>query len=121
MNRLSTRTRFVMASLALLIPTLVVAGIILDESFKRSQEQVVSTEFATADVVAQSVFQLVDGTEASLTQLAQEEAIRAIDQRADESAVLMDQYRSSRPSINGVFLLRSDYQPIRTSGGIDPD
>ena len=119
MNRLSTRTRFVLTSVALLIPILVVAGIVLDETLRRSQEQLVVTEYATADVVAQSVFQLVDGTESSLIQLAQAEPIRAIDQRPDEAAVLMDEFRSSRPSINGVFLIGSDYAPIRTSGGVD--
>ena len=105
--------------IALLIPTLVVAGIILNESLMRSQQQVAVTEFATADVVAQSVFQLVDGTESSLTQLAQSESIRALDTRADESALLMDQFRATRPYINGVFLIGSDYQPIRTTGGVD--
>ncbi|HRA48974.1 MAG TPA: hypothetical protein PK819_12970, partial [Thermomicrobiales bacterium] len=80
-----------MAAILLLIPTLVVAGIVLDEVLKRSQDQVTGTQFATADVVAQSVAQIVDSTESSLTQLAQNDAIRAIDQRADEAAVLIDQ------------------------------
>src|SRR3954452_22733439 len=83
MNRLTTRTRLVLAALALLIPTLIVAGVILYEAFKRSQTQVTVTQFSTADVVSQSVFQMVDATEASLMQLAQQDAIRAIDQRPD--------------------------------------
>ena len=120
MNRLSTRTRLILAALALLIPTLTVAGVVLSEAFKRSQYQVTGTQFSTADVASQAVLQLVDGTEASLMQLAQDEAIRAIDQRADEAAVIMDEFRSTRPYINGVFLLGSDSEPIRISGGIDP-
>lgn len=119
MNRLTTRTRLVLAALALLIPTLSVAGVVLFEAFKRSQSQVTVTQFSTADVVSQAVLQLVDGTEASLMQLAQNEAIRAIDQRPDEAAVIMDEFRSTRPYINGVFLLGPDGQPIRTSGGVD--
>jgi signal transduction histidine kinase len=119
MNRLSTRTRLILAALALLIPTLTVAGVVLNEAFHRSQSQVAVTQFSTADVVSQAVLQLVEGTQASLMQLAQDDAIRAIDQRPDEAAVLMDEFRSTRPYINGVFLLGSDSQPIRTSGGVD--
>jgi signal transduction histidine kinase len=119
MNRLTTRTRLVLAALALLIPTLIVAGVILYEAFKRSQTQVTVTQFSTADVVSQSVFQMVYATEASLMQLAQQDAIRAIDQRPDEAAVLMDDFRSTRPYINGVFLLGPDSEAIRTSGGVD--
>ena len=36
-----------------------------------------------------------------------------------EAAVIMDEFRSTRPYINGVFLLGPDGQPIRTSGGVD--
>jgi signal transduction histidine kinase len=120
MSRLSTRTRFALAAVLLIAPIVVIALILLDQSFKRSQDQVVTGEFATADVVAQSVSQLVEGQWEALTALAATDAISAIGERADEAFILMDAYRASRPPVNGVFYLRNDLNPIAPSGGIDP-
>src|SRR5690349_14438789 len=118
MSRVSTRMRFILASLLLVLPVLAVAGVLLDESFKRSQEQVVITEFATADVVAQSVAELINGQQLGLQALAEQEAIRAIDQRPDEAAALLDEYRVSRSAINGLFLIGNDGSLVRSTGGI---
>lgn len=103
----------------LLIPIVAIAVIVLDESFKRSQEQVIISEFATADVVSQSVFQLVDGQLDGLTVLAESEAVRSIDKQTEQAKVLMDEYRVSRPSVNGLFLLKNDLTVVAQSGGIE--
>src|SRR5688572_30731405 len=116
MSRLSTRTRFALAAVLLIAPIFLIALIVLDQSFQRSQDQVITAEFATADVVAQSVSQLVQGQQDALNALAQEEAIRAIDERTNDAFALMDAYRLSRPAVNGLFFLRSDLPPITLTG-----
>jgi signal transduction histidine kinase len=103
----------------LLVPIVAIAAIVLDESFKRSQQQVIISEFATADVVSQSVFQLIDGQLDGLTVLAETEAVRSIDQQTTQARALMDDYRVSRPSVNGLFLLKNDFTVIAQSGGIE--
>jgi signal transduction histidine kinase len=119
MSRISTRVRFVLALMLLLVPIITIAAIVLDESFKRSQQQVIISEFATADVVSQSVFQLIDGQLDGLTVLAETEAVRSIDQQTTQARALMDEYRVSRPSVNGLFLLKNDFTVIAQSGGIE--
>ena len=120
MSRLSTRTRFALAALLLIVPIVIIGLVLLDQSFKRSQDQVITGEFATADVVAQSVSQLVLGQQEALEALRETEAIRAIDQRIEQAFELMDVYRASRPPVNGVFLLRNDLSSVTYTGGIDP-
>lgn len=118
-SRISTRTRFVIASLLLLTPLVLTAIVLLGESFNRSQQQIVMTEFATADVVAQSVAELVAGQQQGLQVLAEQDAIRAIDQRLEEAQALMDDYRLSRSAINGLFLLSENSEVVTRTGGID--
>ncbi len=61
MSRISTRVRFVLAMMLLLVPVVAISAIVLDESFRRSQQQIIISEFATADVVSQSVAELIRG------------------------------------------------------------
>jgi signal transduction histidine kinase len=119
MSRLSTRVRFILGSLLLLLPVLAVAALVVDQSFRRSQDQIVVNEFATADVVAQSISELIDGQQAALVALAGADAIRSIDKQPDQARMLMDDYRTSRPAINGVFLLKDGSNVVAQSGGID--
>ena len=119
MSRVSTRVRFVLAMMLLLVPVIAIAAIILDESFKRSQEQIITSEFATADVVSQSVSELIKGQQQALGVLAETEAIRSLDKQKDVAAAQMDEYRVSRQSVNGLFLLKNDLTVVAQSGGID--
>ena len=119
MSRLSTRARFILASLLLLAPVMAVATVLLNESFKRSQDQVVSSDFATADVVSQNIRELIDGQQQVLTALAEHDAIRSMEQPPDAASMLMDDYRVSRPSVNGLFLLRNDFTVAAQSGGVE--
>ena len=77
MSRISTRVRFVLAMMLLLVPVIAIAAIVLDESFKRSQEQIIINEFATADVVSQSVAELIRGQQQALGVLAEAEPVRS--------------------------------------------
>ena len=103
----------------LLVPIVAIAAIILDESFKRSQEQIIISEFATADVVSQSVAELIRGQQQALGVLAENEAVRSLDKQTEQAAALMDDYRVSRQPVNGVFLLKNDLTVVAQSGGID--
>jgi signal transduction histidine kinase len=111
--------RFVLAMMLLLVPVIAIAAIILDESFKRSQEQIITSEFATADVVSQSVSELIRGQQQALGVLAETEAIRSLDKQKDQAAAQMDDYRLSRQSVNGLFLLRNDLSVVAQTGGIE--
>jgi signal transduction histidine kinase len=119
MSRMSTRVRFVLAMMLLLVPIVAIAAIVLDESFKRSQEQIIISEFATADVVSQSVAELIRGQQQALTVLAETEVVRSLDKQTEQAAALMDDYRLSRQPVNGVFLLKNDLTVVAQSGGID--
>jgi len=119
MSRISTRVRFVLAMMLLLVPVVAISAIILDESFRRSQQQIVISEFATADVVSQSVAELIRGQREALSVLAETEAVRSLDKQKEQAAALMDDYRVSRQSVNGVFLLKNDLTVVAQSGGID--
>ncbi|HET7055084.1 MAG TPA: ATP-binding protein [Thermomicrobiales bacterium] len=119
MSRVSTRVRFVLAMMLLLVPVIAIAAIILDESFKRSQEQIITSEFATADVVSQSVSELIRGQQQVLGVLAETEAIRSLDKQKDQASAQMDEYRLSRQSVNGLFLLKNDLTVVAQTGGIE--
>jgi signal transduction histidine kinase len=119
MSRISTRVRFILAMMLLLVPIVAIAAIILDESFKRSQEQIIISEFATADVVSQSVAELIRGQKEALSVLAEEQSVRSLDQGKEQALALMDDYRVSRQPVNGVFLLKNDLTVVAQSGGID--
>jgi signal transduction histidine kinase len=111
--------RFVLAMMLLLVPVIAIAAIILDESFKRSQEQIITSEFATADVVSQSVSELIRGQQQALGVLAETEAIRSLDKQKDQASAQMDEYRLSRQSVNGLFLLKNDLTVVAQTGGIE--
>jgi hypothetical protein len=117
-SRMSTRVRFALASMLLILPLLVAAVIVVDQSFRRSQDQIVINQYATADVVAQSISDSILNQQDALAVLAETEAVRAIDQETATAAALMDDYRVSRPSISGLFLLRNDLTVAAQSGGI---
>ncbi len=45
--------------------------------------------------------------------------MRSLDKQKEQAAALMDDYRVSRQSVNGVFLLKNDLTVVAQSGGID--
>jgi signal transduction histidine kinase len=116
---MSTRARFALASMLLLVPFLVGAAIVVDQSFRRTQDQLVVSQYATAEVVAQSISELIVKQQEELSALADTEAVRSIDQESAAAAALLDVHRSSHSFVSGLFLLRNDLTVAAQSGGIE--
>jgi signal transduction histidine kinase len=118
---MSTRARFALASMLLLVPFLVGAAIVVDQSFRRTQDQLVISQYATADVVAQSISELVVKQQEELSALAATEPVRAMDQ--ESAAALLDVHRTSHSFVSGLFLLSKgpsdELTVVAQSGGID--
>ena len=118
-RRWSFRTRFVAAAALCLLPLIGVVLFLLDQSLDHSRDQLVSTEFTIADVVAQGLTATLNENQLALTDVAQDPFGR--DMNATQAQNPLDQVRRARPNLNGLFLLDASQKVVTVTGGIDPE
>lgn len=117
-RRWSLRTRFVAAASLCLLPIIGVALFLINSSLAHSRDQLLDTEFAVSDVVAQSLVATIGENQTVLLNLAKEDRVRGLNPVLAQAA--MDEVRVARPSLNGVFLLGPDNQVVTYAGSVDP-
>jgi signal transduction histidine kinase len=117
-RRWSFRTRFVAAAALCLLPLIGVVLFLLDQSLDHSRDQLVSTEFTIADVVAQGLAATLNENQLALVDVAEDPYVR--DMNATQAQNPLDQVRRARPYLNGLFLLDTTQRVVTVTGGIDP-
>ena len=118
-RRWSFRTRFVAAAALCLLPLIGVVLFLLDQSLDHSRDQLVSTEFTIADVVAQGLTATLNENQLALIDVAEDPFVR--DMNATQAQNPLDQVRRARPNLNGLFLLDASQKVVTVTGGIDPE
>src|SRR3712207_1303808 len=113
--RFSLRTRFVVAALACLLPLLGVVLYVLYQSLAHSDQQLLETQVAVADVVAKGLEATIEENTAVLDRLAMTEAVLAMNAQGD-AETLFTQFGQARPSLYGLFLV-DETRAIRAQTG----
>jgi len=114
MARGSLRTRFVVFVAACLVPLLAVVLVILNQSLRHNQNQLVDAEVAVSAVVSQVLDSTLQDNETVLTGLAADDSIRGLNPTT--AADLLGVYRHARPSLTGLFLLDPSGHTIAFTG-----
>ena len=104
----------------MLLPVTAVALFLLDQGYKRAQDQLTEIQFSIADVVAQGVSAELASQQLGLTNLASTEVIRRLDDSTGQASAAVGAYREARPGLNAVAVLNADAAVSIVSGGVDP-
>jgi len=113
----SIRSRFVVIAAACLLPLLAVTTFLLIQSVSNGREQMLQAQASSAEVVAQVVGSTLSENQAVLAELANSDRIRKLE--AAPAGEVLDQFKRARPSLYGLFLMRTDGSVLAYSG-IDP-
>lgn len=116
----SLRTRFVLAALACLLPLIGVAVYILFESLENNENQLIDTETAIANVVAETLRNSLAENEGVLTTLASRSEVQSLAQSRAQPA--LTEVVRNRQSIGGLMLLEDmgdDPPKVIATEGVD--
>jgi signal transduction histidine kinase len=116
-RRRSFRTHFVLAAIVCLLPLLAALFFVVDQSLDQARASFVETEIATTNVIARGVADTLTENEAVMSELATNDAIRALD--VAESQEILVAYKRARPSLYSIFLVDTTGAVV-ASGGFDP-
>ncbi len=117
-RRWSLRTRFVAAAALCLLPLIGVALFVINSTLQHSRDQLLDTEFAVSDVVAQGLVVVISDNEMVLANLAQTARVQALTAATSQDA--LNETHTARPGLIGLFLLDSATHVVSSAGGIDP-
>ena len=117
MQNWSLRTRFLLFSLACIIPFAAVIAYSVERDRDRSVDQLVAYETTMASSVSRGVSSYLSTNTDALEGIAQLESVISLN--PDDSGDALGQARNVRPELSGIFLIDTEDE-IVSSSGTDP-
>ena len=117
MRHWSLRTRFVLAALACLLPLLGVSVYVLLQGLEHSRNQLIDTEVAVADLVAQNVAETLGDYVGILEDAALTDEVRRLD--GVNAGAVLARFVPGRPNLKALFLVDARGALVTSTGNLD--
>ncbi len=110
LQRMSLRTRFVLFSLACLVPLFIIVAFFLNQSIERNTDQLISNQSSIASMVDRSMVVFFERNVSALESLASSAAITSMDPKT--AGPLLGQASTVRSEFSSLFLVNNQGQIV---------